>query len=1022
MITTASIHSHHRLMEEEEMINDRSSRGVGVSRVPFRKRRQQPQQPHSSDVCRVGVDSTRCYGCESLSELIYRRRWGLPVSPYGSGGHLSLQRLLEREWRRHKMTLSQTRKFKLKCPPPNRTIGSIKSMSLDTTTGKYLLIGTCDAKVLLYNVDAHPHLMLNNHSGPTPHFALGQVLPSSEVLKICKPQIRWLTPQYTIHMAHALVPRPDASDSLNSVSWRSGLLSSFTDNPFDCPYRPAVRFSRRHGPGRFMAGWRRITRLGSIMSRGGSTHVLGGVGGSIGWAGGMGVVGATNGGVSETSQDRALDRTDEEIALTTPTPSSVRCMAWYPFDNGLFVTGGGDGIVKVWSTWDSQEMGQVSTMSSEGKAVLGFDMRSPVSAMHISSQRQASTKNCDGSGDALSGSSHGGVIAVGLDNGALRFIDLRTGTSQSEISNAHNGSVSSVEWCPPPCRPHELVSSGLTDGCLRVWDVRRLKIPVLVCDEHARDRDFTTQSAGSRYVLKKRLPPSSSTSSRSVKSKASMAETARQSNAVPTPVRTRLEEDISMGGPLPMRSGDTCILSSHSGDTAHTSSAIATTAKPPPQSKPIAPQQPQSLHTLSPSSPLSSRSSSSSSSSSSSDSSSSDSSTNSSRSLQTPHSSTPGPLATPPHCRRRRGSVVPMLNERHSTCSRRTPAKALPPRPNSSSAANPTSTQECNNGETKSKSGFINRRTTLISPQSHDTSSNQPTNRFKAKIISPFASVGEMQTYFSQLDEDPRPRSTPRKPRPPPPKQSNSRNPPSQPRSTSPSPQMPPSASLSPHFASSHSPSPSPSAKRRGGRPQSSVMKAARRATSQGVRGGRDAKRGSCMGKGQQSGGVPATTETASGSTVQRTGIYSGVDESRKSEIDEETFMLAMAHSASKAKAHVSGVSCVRFTLCGRYLVSIGNDNRIRLFNSHTGRNTFVSYHTSTPISQMYGGVDETGAVIGVKRGVSAISLSESEVFASIGPDLFAFDIFNGSQLWDIRGVHTDGTVRLWVTQGNCDD
>lgn len=61
------------------------------------------------------------------------------------------------------------------------------------------------------------------------------------------------------------------------------------------------------------------------------------------------------------------------------------------------------------------------------------------------------------------------LVACASQHPAVRLVDLRSGSSTHSLAG-HSGSVLAVSWHP---KDENLLASGATDGCIRLWDVRR---------------------------------------------------------------------------------------------------------------------------------------------------------------------------------------------------------------------------------------------------------------------------------------------------------------------------------------------------------------------------------------------------------------------------------------------------------------------------------------------------------------------------------------------------------------------
>eukprot|EP00887_Chlorella_sp_A99_P000785 scaffold5.g785.t1 len=128
---------------------------------------------------------------------------------------------------------------------------------------------------------------------------------------------------------------------------------------------------------------------------------------------------------------------------------SVSCVAWYPVDTGLFVTGSYDKEVKV---WDSNALAPACAFALPAR-VHGLAM-SPVSTAHC-------------------------LVAVGCAEPQVVLCDVTSGTAVHTLSG-HTGGVWALAWSLTS--EWELLSGGC-DGQLRLWDVRRAGT-IHVFDQH----------------------------------------------------------------------------------------------------------------------------------------------------------------------------------------------------------------------------------------------------------------------------------------------------------------------------------------------------------------------------------------------------------------------------------------------------------------------------------------------------------------------------------------------------------
>ncbi len=71
------------------------------------------------------------------------------------------------------------------------------------------------------------------------------------------------------------------------------------------------------------------------------------------------------------------------------------------------------------------------------------------------------------------------VIAVGLDNGQVRLIDINSGSYTHTLKAHVNGYCNSVQWSPID---KNILVSGGSDGRIAVWDIRSSKSCLLNFD------------------------------------------------------------------------------------------------------------------------------------------------------------------------------------------------------------------------------------------------------------------------------------------------------------------------------------------------------------------------------------------------------------------------------------------------------------------------------------------------------------------------------------------------------------
>jgi DNA excision repair protein ERCC-8 len=111
---------------------------------------------------------------------------------------------------------------------------------------------------------------------------------------------------------------------------------------------------------------------------------------------------------------------------------SVNCIQWYPIDSGMFFTSGMDSKLKVWDTNSLQPVDDYT-----------FD--SKIYSHNIS--RLVSAKKT--------------LIALALENGQIRLVDINSGSSTHTIkanTTTKQSFCVSVQWSP--IEPNQLISGG----------------------------------------------------------------------------------------------------------------------------------------------------------------------------------------------------------------------------------------------------------------------------------------------------------------------------------------------------------------------------------------------------------------------------------------------------------------------------------------------------------------------------------------------------------------------------------
>ena len=100
-----------------------------------------------------------------------------------------------------------------------------------------------------------------------------------------------------------------------------------------------------------------------------------------------------------------------------------------------------------------------------------------------------------------------------------------------------------------------------------------------------------------------------------------------------------------------------------------------------------------------------------------------------------------------------------------------------------------------------------------------------------------------------------------------------------------------------------------------------------------------------------------------------------------------KTALHILAHTAHNG--HVNGIN---FTSDGMHIVTFGTDERVRLWDSHTGKNTMVNYGKVSNDSRKC-----------IKFPVSQ-SCNPDFLYIPADCDIFVFDLFSGNQIDTLRG------------------
>ncbi|KAF6000500.1 DNA excision repair protein ERCC-8 [Cyanidiococcus yangmingshanensis] len=180
----------------------------------------------------------------------------------------------------------------------------------------------------------------------------------------------------------------------------------------------------------------------------------------------------------ETSVHAALGQrgasiaTDTDLVLDTASASRsparnrdlCTALAWYPLDNGLFVSAHAHGMVHI---FDATTFQPVSTFSFR-PPVRGLDWNR---GLRQSTARVPSTQPLSSLSTFQGSAASPYLIAVASaeTEHQLRLLDLVSGATTHSLVG-HTAAISSVRWFPF----HEYwLVSGSTDGRIRVWDIRK---------------------------------------------------------------------------------------------------------------------------------------------------------------------------------------------------------------------------------------------------------------------------------------------------------------------------------------------------------------------------------------------------------------------------------------------------------------------------------------------------------------------------------------------------------------------
>jgi len=125
---------------------------------------------------------------------------------------------------------------------------------------------------------------------------------------------------------------------------------------------------------------------------------------------------------------------------------AINTVSWFT-DNGMFLTSGRDGKLKIWD-------------SNEGVVVEQFSVGSTIN------------KHCVAHQDV------GPIIAVTNDTNHLHLVDLKTGSTCHTL-RGHEGEVLTCTWSR---LNHKILASGSVDKKIMLWDVRQAKSFLAILD------------------------------------------------------------------------------------------------------------------------------------------------------------------------------------------------------------------------------------------------------------------------------------------------------------------------------------------------------------------------------------------------------------------------------------------------------------------------------------------------------------------------------------------------------------
>ena len=144
-------------------------------------------------------------------------------------------------------------------------------------------------------------------------------------------------------------------------------------------------------------------------------------------------------------------------AIPQAHKNMISAAQWWPVDNGVFITAGCDGMVKLWDANEMRPVWSFNIVGPRGLTAVHDACMSNIAAEHM-------------------------LIATANQGGVIRLCDPRSG-SGTHVLVGHKTAVLSLAWSPTT--PFAL-ASGSTDRGVRLWDIRRsgLQACVLALDQN----------------------------------------------------------------------------------------------------------------------------------------------------------------------------------------------------------------------------------------------------------------------------------------------------------------------------------------------------------------------------------------------------------------------------------------------------------------------------------------------------------------------------------------------------------